>query len=179
MASGCLATAACSPGSPSNTKASGNRAHAPMPGFLPRRGSICCRKSERVGRSPPPAPFLILESLDCGCLLCSSLEPKLREGRTFASIVFTLVLAQGLTLSRCSVSVEERNGRRRLQSMREVKGRIMAMVPSFHLYPHPFTQSPSDPVSVLPHLEGRAWACCLRKTLDSYSLAPLMRSSGA
>lgn len=68
-------------------------------------GSICRRKSERVGISPPPAPFLILESLDCGCLLCSSLEPKLREGRTFVSIVFALVLAQGLALSRCSVSV--------------------------------------------------------------------------
>lgn len=54
--------------------------------------------------------------------------------------------------------------------MREVMGRIRVMVPSFHLDPHPFTQSPSDPVSVLPHLEGRAWACCLPKTLDSYCL---------
>lgn len=60
MASGCLATAACSSGSPSNTKASGNRTNAPTPGFLPRWGPVCRRKSKRVGIAPPPPLFLIL-----------------------------------------------------------------------------------------------------------------------
>lgn len=67
--------------------------------------------------------------------LGSSLEPKLREGRTSVSVVFTLVLAQGLAHGRCSVSVCGRKERRReeLQSMREVVGRIRAIVSSFHL----------------------------------------------
>lgn len=110
MASGCLATAACSPGSPSNTKASGNRTNAPTLGFLLRWEQRLPQEEQACGNISTTPPFLILESLDYGCLLCSSFEPKLREGRTFVSIVFTLVLAQGLTHSRCSVSVCGRKG---------------------------------------------------------------------
>lgn len=51
------------------------------------------------------------------------------------SVVLTVVPAQGLTHGRCSVSVCGRKERRGevLQSMREVVGRIRAIVPSFHL----------------------------------------------
>ena len=129
------------------------------------------QEEQACGNISTTPPFLILESLDYGCLLCSSFEPKLREGRTFVSIVFTLVLAQGLTHRRCSVSVCGRKGWKKEATEHERgygrnKGNGAVISP----LSHPFTQSPSDPVSVLPHLEGRAWACCLPKTLDSYSL---------
>ena len=71
-------------------------------GLPPALGAA--QEEQACGNISTTPPFLILESLDYGCLLCSSFEPKLREGRTFVSIVFTLVLAQGLTqqvLSKC------------------------------------------------------------------------------
>ena len=64
-------------------------------GLPPALGAA--QEEQACGNISTTPLFLILESLDYGCLLCSSFEPKLREGRTFVSIVFTLVLAQGLT----------------------------------------------------------------------------------
>lgn len=107
------------------------------------------------------------------CLLCSPLEPNLREGRIFVSTVFTLVLAQGLAHSRCSVSVAERKGGREEGADVEPEGGYRQdkrnSACDFTFIPR-FTQSPSDLVSVIPHLEGRAWVSCLWKTLDSCPL---------
>ena len=100
---------------------------------LPPARAVCRGKSKRVGIAPPPPLFFICSHWIDGCLLRSSLEPKLREGRTSVSVVPTVAPAQGLAHGRCSVrkeGTEERGATEHEGGCGQDKGNRAAISPS-------------------------------------------------